>query len=294
MIKGNKYFLGLLSLFLLFTGCNKKQPVVEAVTLEETKEFIQEQKQKYPERIITLSPAATEILFAIGAEKQIAAVSDYSDYPPEAAALPKVGGFDGKTLSIEKVLSFEPDFVYLTSGMHDFLIPSLEQFKIQYYVSAASSINDVTKEIYDIGLLTGHFKEAAEIVLDIKAQLVTAKTSGNSTKVYYEVWNSPYMAAGKKSFINDIIESTGASNCFDLIPEAYPIIAEESLIVSAPEVILIPAENGISVEDVKNRNGWSTIPAVVNNKIFIVDGNLFSRPGPRIGQAVKELSELVK
>jgi len=284
MNKRDRVICVFLTGLMLFIGCTKKQTVTE------------EQKQEYPKKIISLSPAATEVLFALGAEKQIAAVSDFSDYPPEADALPKVGGFDGKSLSIEKILSFEPDFVYLTSGMHDFLIPSLQEFGIQYYVSNANSINAVTKEICDIGMLTGHFKEASEISLDIKAQMISAKNkvSNKNQKVYYEVWNAPYMTAGQDSFITDIIEAAGANNPFALIPEPYPMLSEESLIATAPNVILIPASNGTTVDEVKNRNGWSAIPAVANNKVYIVDDNLFSRPGPRVGQAVQELADLLK
>ena len=86
------------------------------------------QAPEYPKAIVTLSPSAAEILYAIGAQDQIVAVSEFTDYPPEAAEKPVVGGFDGKTLSIETIISYEPDFVYLTEGMHNFLIDSLNAY----------------------------------------------------------------------------------------------------------------------------------------------------------------------
>ena len=110
-----------------------------------------EQTVQYPKSIVTLSPAAAEILYAIGAGDQIAAVSEFTDYPPEAASKPVVGGFDGKTLSIETIMSFKPDLVYLTEGMHNFLIATLESNGIAYYISKGDSIASVEQEILDVG-----------------------------------------------------------------------------------------------------------------------------------------------
>ena len=100
---------------------------------------------KSPKSIVSLSPAATEILFAIGAGSQVTAVSDYTDFPEAAVDLPKVGGFDGKTISMEKILSFKPELVYLTDGMHNFLIDQLNTYAIPYYLSTSESIDDVKK-----------------------------------------------------------------------------------------------------------------------------------------------------
>lgn len=263
---------------LALTGCNKNKNGGQTPV--------------YPKHIISLSPASTEILFALNAKDSIAAVSDYSDYPAEAANLPKTGGFDGNSLSIETILSFSPDFVYLTEGMHDFLIPSLKQFNIPYYVSKATSIEAVLSEIQDIGKLIGKIPEAESLTEKMAFEISSInKVSGIS--VYYEVWNEPYMSAGADSFITGIINATGAENIFQDINESYPMVSEETIIARQPQLILIPASSGVTAEAVKNRNGWSSIPAVKNNKIFIVDDNIFTRPGPRITIAISELAKLL-
>ena len=247
---------------------------------------------QYPKSIVTLSPSAAEILYAIGAGDQIVAVSEFTDYPPEAAEKPVVGGFDGKTLSIETIISFEPDFVYLTEGMHNFLIEQLDSYGIKWYLSNATSITAIEKEIMDLGEITGHQDEAAQVVAQMAEKL--PKTTGDSSiKVYYEVWNAPFMSVGSTSFINDVIVNAGGKNIFDDLTDAYPMVSDETIIARAPDVILLPRSNGVTVEDVKARAGWDSIPAVVNDRIYIIDDNMYSRPAPRIADVVLDLSELL-
>ena len=265
---------------------------------------VQTPAQSYPQRIVALSPSAGEILFAVGAEDQIAAVSEFTDYPPEAASKPVVGGFDGKTLSMESILGFKPDFLYLTDGMHNFLIEQLDAYGIKYYLSKGDSIKAVMQEILDVGVLTGHAEKAADIVQDMTKKIEGIKKTSSSQSssspstlsrtLYYEVWNAPFMTAGARSFINDIILTSGAQNIFSDIDEAYPIVSEETIIARQPEYILIPASCGITVEAVKARNGWGSIPAVKNNKVFLIDDNVYTRPGPRVADVVVELNALLK
>lgn len=244
-----------------------------------------------PQKIISLSPAATEILFAIGAENQVAAVSDLSDYPEKALTLPKIGGFDGKTLSLEKIIAYEPDFVYLTDGMHNFLIEKLEQLNIPYYVSKTTSFEALKQEILDVAKITGHEGQGKKVVDKMLSSLPEIDANqNNATKVYYEIWNQPFMSAGKFSFINDVISLSGHKNIFEDLEESYPMVSEESIISRQPQIILIPSSSGVQADDVKNRSGWNSIPAVESEKIFVIDDNLFSRPGPRIVEAINLLS----
>ena len=250
------------------------------------------QKKVY-NRIVSLAPTSTEILFAIGAGNQVVACSDLSDFPEEVKKLPKIGGFDGKTLSLEAIFAHEPDLVYLTNVMHNFLIPQLEANGIEYYISYGDSIEGVKNEILEIGKLTGHEAESQKVVAQIDQDLNFIKTKNILASVYWEVWNAPYMSAGKKSFINDLMGAAGLKNIFDDIDDAYPIVSEESIVLRGPEVILIPKNSGLSVDAVKGRKGWEDIPAVKNGKVFIVDDDLLTRAGPRLGKSVKELYSIV-
>lgn len=289
----------ILAAFFIFSyeGCSKF-----AENSKETKSA-EYGEGNYPKRIVCLSPASTEIIFAINAQENLVAVSDYSDFPEEAKKLPKVGGFDGKTLSIEKILSFNPDFVYLTKGMHDFLVPQLEKLKIPHYISDGSSIQSLKNEISEISKITGKSENGKKVIFQMEQDFEEAKNILKSSilnskntkapKIYWEVWHTPFISAGKQSFINDFFDFLNFKNIFSDIEQPYPQISEESIISRNPDIILVPDTNGISCNSIRNRNGWQNINAIQQNKIFAVDGNIFSRPGPRLGQSAIALCKLI-
>lgn len=245
--------------------------------------------KKHAERIVSLSPAATETLCAVGAYKQIAARTDMCDYPEEVKQLPSTGGFDGKTLSIEKIISYQPDLVYITYGMHDYLAGQLAAYGIHIYISNASSVHDVLNEIGDIGMITGHTAEASDVqkhITDVIAQVRTKIAGRDSPSVYWEIWNSPFMSAGKTSFMDSIIEAAGGKNIFSDIHQAYPLVSQESIIKRQPQIIIIPDMEKETIASVSRRSGWDSIPAVRNNRIIFINADITARPGPRIAQAV--------
>ena len=250
------------------------------------------------DRIVVLSPSGCEILFAIGAGDKIAARTDFCNFPMEAENIKSVGGFDGKTLSIETIVSYEPDLVYGSKGMHDFLKESCDQFGIELFLSSADSVQDVFDEISLMGIKTGCEKNAEKLVSEMKAgfeklQKKTAKLSDKKRKsVYWETWNAPFMSVGSTSFINELIHISGGKNIFsDITDQAYPMVSEESILARNPQVIILPFGD---ISEVSNRNGWQYLSAVKNKKIYNVNDDIFSRPGPRILEAAETLSELLK
>lgn len=300
MKKSGKICIAVAALCSLFLGAN--QFIKLSKLIQETKESDSvtmtepEKNHSIPKRIVSLGPAATEILFAVGAASQIAARTDLCDYPPEAKNIPSAGGFDGKKISLEKILEFEPDFVYLYSGMHDYLIPSLKENKIDFYVSDVKTLSDLYKEIETIGKITGHEKKAIDLTENLKENFTKLKMSSENlnAKVYWEVWSNPYITAGGKSFISDVICYAGGKNIFSGLTEPYPVVSEEAIITLNPDVILIPDDSGIKISDVENRKSFSDVSAVKNKNVFLIDAALFTRPGPRIILAAKDLNSKLK
>ncbi len=237
-------------------------------------------------RIVSLSPASTEILFAIGAGNEVAARTDFCNYPEEVKNIPSIGGFDGKTFSLEAVLSYSPDLVYLNKTMHGHLIQSLTDLGITVFATDAQSLDDVYAEIIEAGKLTGHEKEAENLASSIKKRI---EKPGNTPaqEVYWEVWNAPYMSIGRNSFINGIIEASGGSTIFADLESAYPVVSEESIIARNPSVILLPSDSPETLDSIRSRPGWETISAVQNGKVYKINGDIISRPGPRIAEAVE-------
>lgn len=282
--------LGFLLFCLIVNSCSKSDYFFTKTSNKHT------QENHIPQRIISLSPSATEILFAIGAQNQIAARSDFCDFPENAKNIPSVGGFDGKTLSIEKILSFSPDFVYLTNGMHNYLIPFLQKHNIAYYISVADSVQTVLQEIAEIGKITDHQLQAQKLCNQIKQDLQKIAEQNKSkpkVTVYWEVWTPPYMSAGKNSFINEIITYAGGINIFSDIEQPYPVVSEEAILMRNPQIIIIPNSTVGGTTAVTSRKNWQNISAVKNNKIYSVDTNIISRPGPRISQAIELISNCI-
>lgn len=249
-----------------------------------------------PKRIVSLGAAATEILFELGAENQLVAVSSDSNFPEAAKKLPSAGGFGTGNVSIEKLISFEPDFVILYSGVQDYLIPSLKRYKIAHYVSNVSSVTDIIEEIQKIGEITGHKEKSLELAKqysDAISEISKNAAEKQKKNVYWEIWNEPYMSGGAESFINDVIKMAGGQNIFGHIKQAYPVVSEESILYANPEYVLLFSDSGKDAESVKKRSGWSCIDAVKNDRIFIVNSDIYNRPGPRIFTAIKELNSIL-
>ena len=251
------------------------------------------QKSGSDVRIVTLGPAATEIVFAVGAQDQLVARTDLCDYPAQAANYPTVGGFAGNTISLEAIVSYEPTLVYLFAGMHDYLIKPLEELGIKVYVSNAVSIDAVKKEVLDIGKLTGHEKQAQKVVKEMDASLkrtekyIKSKSKGKAApKVYWEVWNDPMMSAGKNSFMNDIIQKAGGVNIFGNLNDAYPMVSEEAVLLADPDFIFYSGDGmggGKPSEIFEPKGGVH----------YMGDDDRFVRSTPRCVDAVEKLAKII-
>lgn len=245
------------------------------------------------ERIVSLSPSGTEIIFALGLGDKLVGRTDFCTFPEEAKKIDSVGGFDGKSFSLENILAFNPDFVYLSNGMHNHLINSLENFGIQVFVSDINSIEDIFKEIISVSKLLNASEVGLNYVSKMKKELNNLKEDSSDVNIYCEIFNSPFLTCGKKSFINDIIEYAGGKNIFYFLDSTYPQVSEESIIVNNPQIILAPDYSENDLNKIYSRNGWQNIDAIKNKKVFSVSGDIFTRPGPRVLEAVILLKEII-
>lgn len=282
MKKRGAFLVIILTAISIFTGCRAKKVDTNGIN-----------------RIVSLGPSATEILFAIGADKQLVACTDFCDYPAEAKTKASVGGFAANSISLESIISYEPDLVYLFSGMHDSLIKPLQDMGINVYVSKAASVDDVKKEIIEIGTITGHSAEAEDVVKEMNLLLAEArnksaeaKKNGSSPLIYWQVWDDPLMTAGKNSFINDIITLAGGINIFGEENSDYPIISDEAVIAAKPQFIFITkASDNYSVTN--NKIMFYAMKKDSGASVHYVNDDKFSRPGPRCAEAVQDLTKIL-
>lgn len=282
MKKRGAFLVIILTAISIFTGCRAKKVDTNGIN-----------------RIVSLGPSATEILFAIGADKQLVACTDFCDYPAEAKTKASVGGFAANSISLESIISYEPDLVYLFSGMHDSFIKPLQDMGISVYVSKAASVDDVKKEIIEIGTITGHSAEAEDVVKEMNLLLAEArnksaeaKKNGSSPLIYWQVWDDPLMTAGKNSFINDIITLAGGINIFGEENSDYPIISDEAVIAAKPQFIFISkASDNYSVTN--NKIMFYAMKKDSGASVHYVNDDKFSRPGPRCAEAVQDLTKIL-
>jgi iron complex transport system substrate-binding protein len=308
-----KYFLSftvILFLALLLTGC------LSAVTPTDTSPSVGVASPKTtfpltltddlgrevtveaePERIVSLLPSNTEILFAIGAGDQVVGVTSYCNYPEEATTREQVGGITNKSLSVETIVALEPDLV-LASGSQDEIIPTLEEAGLIVIALKPATFDDIFANIEMVGQATGHADQATVLTADLRSRVEAVSTKINTIPadsrptVFYEVWHDPLMTAGPKTFIGQLIELAGGKSIFDEVSEDWPQVSAEVILTRNPDVILGPDSHGeeLTVEKISARTGWANITAVQNEQIYILDGNAISRPGPRIVDMLEEVA----
>jgi len=253
-----------------------------------------------PQSIISLAPSNTEILFALRLGDRVMAVSEYCNYPLEAQNKIKIGGFS--TVNIEKVVSLKPDLVLATGGVQEAVVEELGRLGLTVIALNAKSIEDVFENIRLVGKAAGQLEAARELTtkLEQRTKAVTDKAKdlpdSQRPRVFYEIQYEPLMTAGPGTFIDNLIHLAGGVNIASDAAAKYPVYNLETLIERNPEVIIISLGHGsiaASVEAVKSRKRWQIIDAVKNNRVYGINADLVSRPGPRIVDGIEEMARFI-
>jgi cobalamin transport system substrate-binding protein len=244
-----------------------------------------------PQRIVSLSPMATEVLFAIGAGDQVVAADEFSTYPADAPAT-DLSGFDP---NVEAIVAYEPDLVVVANDAND-VIAGLTSLDVPVLVSEAPiDIDSGYDSMAELGTATGHGDEAAAAVADLRAEVDDALAAAPDTpiRVYHEL-DEMFYAASSYGFIGSVYAALGAENIADAADAdhyGYPQLTEEYIITADPELIVITDQASYTADDVAARPGWDQITAVENGNIAVVDADIASRWGPRLPQFVTAVAE---
>ena len=250
-----------------------------------------------PQRIVSFGPSITEILFALGLEEKVVGVDTYSDYPEAATLKTKVG--DAFNPSLEKIAELEPDLI-LTIKQEQ-LNRELGALGLKSMVIDPEDINGIFKDIILVGEINGTGREADELVeamQDSISQVTALIVDTPASSVFFIVdatdLTLPW-TAGNGSFIDALITMAGGENVAGGMPGAWIQFSLEQIVSSDPEVIIVQTMTGgmptVSQEELEQHPVWREITAVKQGKIGFVDGNLVSRPGPRIVQGLEVLTK---
>ena len=253
------------------------------------------------QRIVSMAPSNTEILFAIGAGGQVVGRDEFSDFPTQASSIPSIGGGFGD-YNNEAIVNLQPDLVIAAEINTPEQVKALEDVGVTvFYLANPTSLDGLYSNLTTVAQLTGHETEAAKLVDSLKARVsaVAEKISQVSEhpRVFYELDatdpNAPYTAAGG-TFIDTLIGMAGGENIAHDMDGQYVQVSGEELLIRNPVIILLgDAAYGITPQMVIARPGWEAIDAVKNQKIFEFDDDLVSLPGPRLVDGLETLAKIL-
>ncbi len=258
---------------------------------------------KLPQRIISLAPSNTEILFALGLADRVVAITDHCNYPPEAAEKASIGGFS--TPNIEEIVALSPDLILATSMHEDKIIPQLESKGLTVVALDPETIDEVISAITLVGQVTGTEEEASDLLADMRSRVkaVTDKTEGlppeQRPSTCYIVWHDPLMIANFDTLQDELIDMAGGLNMVGKLSSksGYAEISLETFIAANPAVIIAGAGHG-SGEDqtfqyAKAESRLRETDARRNDRVYAIDADLASRPGPRIVEGLELFARFI-
>lgn len=235
------------------------------------------------------------MVYALDAQDQLVAVTDYCDFPPEAAEKPSIGGVENP--SLEALASHRPGLVLFSQegGNRRSLSERLDTLGIAWFLDNAHSVDDVLFTFERLGKALGREKEAASLLEDWRSRLLSLQTrlEGRARPtVFYPIWQDPLVAPGKNTFLDDALTLAGGINIAARAGEGWPALGWESLLTWDPDIIVLPENSqDKTLGDLKNHPRWRTLRAVREGKIIRVNGDRFERPGPRLVAAIEDLAK---
>ncbi|NHI94966.1 MAG: hypothetical protein EAX96_20925 [Candidatus Lokiarchaeota archaeon] len=247
----------------------------------------------HPNRIISLAPSITEILYALEVDDRLVGVTSYCNYPEDVVNKTIIGGFH--SINLEIIISLNPDLI-IAANWNAETVMQIEQLGFPIVIILADTLNKTIDNIGLIGNLTNSETKASEIMETMYTDMETIMNKTNKInqtnkfKCYFEVWETPKVAGGS-SFLNDMINKAGAINIFGTIALEWPIVSHEWIIASNPEAIFITEHASPHYsQDVSSRTGYDTVNACIENRVFQCYDDIYLRQGPRIILALENMT----
>ncbi len=305
-----KYILSALALALMLsvsTGCTSTDSTEAAETdTESTTEVVADTAEfpvtvtddagrevivsEEPMRIVSLAPANTEIVAALGLLDRLVGVTTYDDYPPEVVDIAKIGDFI--TPNLEAIAAAEPDLILATTGVQADVIAQLENLGAIVIAVDPQSLEDVSLAVRMVGAATGATAQADTIAADMESaidEVVAAVSAEEPVPCFLEIAQDPLYTVGEGTLLHDLLVVAGGANV--VMEPGYVGYSLEQLLADDPEVYLATLGSMSDPSALDDRAGYSDLSAVVNDRVFVLDDNLVSRPGPRIVEGLRSIAE---
>lgn len=245
-----------------------------------------------PQRIVTFAPSMTEIVYALGLGDRLVGVSGpFDDFPPEATTVEQVGGSGdfGVDPNVERVVALEPD-LFLTISGGDAWKAELRDLGVPVVTLNATDFADLLEDIETVGTLTGASAEAQGLVEDMAARADSvAALATERVSCFFEVYYPPLTTVGPDTFVYDLLERAGCDPVTAGAKSDYPEWSVEDLVASAPQMYLATSDSVKGPGAIAKRPGFDGIAAVAAGNIVLLDGDLITRPGPRVVDGLEQL-----
>ncbi|WP_321947796.1 cobalamin-binding protein [Paraburkholderia sp. J10-1] len=247
------------------------------------------------QRVVSLAPHVTELLYAAGGGAKLVGAVAYSDYPPEAQKVPRVG--DNRALDLERIAALKPDLIVVwRHGNAQQQLDRLRDLHIPLFISEPHKLDDVATSLTRLGVLLGTESTAQAAASTYRrdiAQLRARYAQRASVSVFYEVWDQPLMTINGSHMISDVIALCGGRNVFATLDPLVPTVSTEAVLAANPEAIVTASQGATSPDrplpGLERWRAWPALAAVARGNLFAVDGDLLTRPAPRIAQGAAQL-----
>lgn len=246
-----------------------------------------------PERIITLAPNLTEIVYAVGAGPRLVGNTTFCDYPAEAKQVAKVG--DTLHPSIERIIALKPQLILVsTASQLEAFTRQLDEQNIAVYITNPHDLEGVFQSIQVIGELVDEREKAASLVASLRARASSTEEKVRNEKpvsVFYQLSAEPLYTAGRDSFITDLVRRAGGVSVTADVPGAWPRYSDESALAARPDVVIMATGDSMGAQaNVEVAKPLRRSPAVLNNRVYKINGDYLSRPGPRLVDGLEQMA----
>ena len=280
---------------LLACACNSGRPTRE--TLQTTREITDDAGRRVSlpervERVITLAPNLTEIVFAVGGGDRLVGNTTYCDYPAEAKAIAKIG--DSLQPSLERIIALQPQVVLITTASQlEVFTQQLHNQNIAIFVTDPHDLEDIFRSIEQIGQILGQTEQASELVKRLRERTTAIEQTVQATKpvrVFYQVSGSPLYTIGKEAYLTDLIRRAGGVSVTADVPGAWPRYSDESALAARPEAIILPTGGSMGAANSSVTDALRNSPAVLAGRVHKINDDHLARPGPRLIDGLEEMA----
>lgn len=289
-------------LFLAWTllaafACATRDQTISSESVSGARVFVDDEGRKVtvPEkidRIVTLAPNLTEIVFAIGAGDQLVGNTTFCDYPAAAKSVTRVG--DTLHPSIERIIALKPQVVLVsTASQLEAFTRQLDNQKIAVYVTNPRSLDEVFSSMKKLGELLRSEERSEPVVADLRSRaekIEAATKQSRPIKVFYQVSDEPLYTIGRDAYLTDLVRRAGGVSVTADVPSAFPRYSDEAALAAQPEAIILPTGGSMGTANAKVASALKNSPAVHNNRVIKINEDHLSRPGPRLLDGLEEMA----